>query len=179
MKTPIPTMNPKQARNALALIAEQEIGVREEGGPNRGPRIREYQGATWLEPDSWPWCAAFICWIIREWLKAEPVRVALKLTKDEGGMWRPRTAGAFDFVNWAKKKGLKVLTNKEPCMRGDIIVFNFNGSGHIGLSTADRSPAQPIETVDGNTNGLGSREGDGVYRKERKRSVVKAIIRIL
>ncbi len=178
MKIPIPMMTPKQARNALALIAEGEIGVREEGGPNRGPRIREYQGATWLEPDSWPWCAAFICWIVREWLKAEPIRLMLGLKSEgEAEYCRPTTPGAFDFANWAKKRGLKVYPESTDCCRGDIVIFDFS---HIGIVTKDaEASSEFIETVEGNTNGKGSRDGDGVFAKTRRRELVKQFIRIL
>ncbi len=171
-------MNSKQCRNALALIAEGEIGVREEGGPNRGPRIRQYQSATWLDPDSWPWCAAFIGWCIREWLRAQPVQKALGLKDDEeAGMWRPRTAGAFDFANWARKRGLKIYNESTDCLRGDIVIFDFS---HIGIVVEDApGDSEFIETVEGNTNGLGSREGDGVFRKTRRRELVKQFIRLL
>jgi hypothetical protein len=34
-----------------------------------------------------------------------------------------------------------------------------------------------VQTVEGNTNGEGSREGDGVYLKRRHRSKIRSIIR--
>lgn len=164
-------LSPEQARDALARIAEAEIGVREIGGNNRGPRVREYQGATWTEPGVWPWCAAFVCWIIREWMKSPSVQQIAKFH-------RPRTTGAFDFIRWAKDEGLKVLGENERCRRGDIVVFDFS---HIGLVTADSERGE-IESVDGNTNGKGERDsesGDGVWRKYRPRSDAKAFIRLI
>jgi hypothetical protein len=67
----------------LVDLALAEVGVREEGCNNRGPRICEYQAATWLKPAPWPWCAAFICWLIREWLKLPAVREALSPRNDK------------------------------------------------------------------------------------------------
>jgi len=159
-----------QVRNALALIAENEIGVREIGGNNRGPRVREYQLATWTDPGVWPWCAAFVCWIIREWLKSPSVKAVVNIQ-------RPKTTGAFDFIRWAKEQDLRVLGENDPCRRGDIVVFDFS---HIGLVTEDSERGE-IESVDGNTNGKGERDsesGDGVWRKHRPRSDAKAFIRL-
>jgi hypothetical protein len=42
----------------LLSIAQAEIGVREQGGNNRGARIVTYQQATELPPGAWPW---FLC----------------------------------------------------------------------------------------------------------------------
>jgi len=53
----------------LLAIAQAEVGVREVGGNNCGARVRDYQRATELRPlGDWPWCAAFVSWVIREWL---------------------------------------------------------------------------------------------------------------
>ena len=58
----------------LVALARREIGTREAGGNNRGARVEEYQQATWLNPAPWPWCAAFTCWLLREWLR-DPAHV--------------------------------------------------------------------------------------------------------
>lgn len=165
----------------LVDLALAEVGVREEGGNNRGPRIREYQAATWLKPAPWPWCAAFICWLIREWLKLPTVREALSLRNDrQVENWRPRTAGAFDFERWARSQKLRVLPRTSKALAGDLVVFSFS---HIGIVLKDQQPgATTIETVEGNTNGAGTRDsnsGDGVWRKRRPLSSVRSFIRLL
>lgn len=178
MSAELAILNPEQARNALALIAEREVGVREKGGNNRGTDIVKYQTATWLEPGAWPWCAAFICWIIREWLKAPSVREVLHLTGAAADQWRPQTAGAWDFVKWAKSKGLTVLGENDPAQRGDIVVFDFS---HIGLVIEDSERGE-LKTVEGNTNASGDRDseaGDGVWVKHRPRGLAKAFIRLI
>lgn len=164
-------LSPEQARDALARIAEREIGVREIGGNNRGPRVREYQSATWTEPGVWPWCAAFVCWCVKLWIESPSVKAVVHFH-------RPKTTGAFDFIRWAKDEGLQVLGENEPCRRGDIVVFDFS---HIGVVTADSERGE-IEVCEGNTNGRGERDsesGDGVWRKFRQRSLVRAFIRLV
>ena len=164
----------------LLEIATHEVGTHEVGGNNRGPRIVEYQSATWLKPAPWPWCAAFICWILREWLKSPEVLVKLSLRNDkEAEKWRPQTAGAFDFERWAKEKGLQVLNKKSLAKAGDLVVFEFS---HIGLVVKDQISPESIECIEGNTNGSGQRDsnaGDGVWRKRRSASLVRSFIRII
>jgi hypothetical protein len=164
----------------LLEIATHEVGTHEEGGNNRGPRIVEYQSATWLKPAPWPWCAAFICWIIREWLKSPEVLAKLSLRNNkEAEKWRPQTAGAFDFERWAKEKGLAVLNKKSLAKAGDIVIFDFS---HIGIVVKDQISPDSIECIEGNTNGSGQRDsnaGDGVWRKRRSASLVRSFIRII
>ena len=165
----------------LIEIATREVGVHEVGGNNRGPRIAEYQSATWLKPAPWPWCAAFICWIIREWLKLPEVQVAMSLTGTRAiEAWRPRTAGAFEFERWAREKGLPVLPRKTKAKAGDLVIFDFS---HIGIVLKDQlGDSATIETIEGNTNATGQRDstaGDGVCRKRRSVSAVRSLIRLL
>ena len=164
----------------LLEIATHEVGVHEDGGNNRGPRIVEYQSATWLKPAPWPWCAAFICWILREWVKSPEVLVKLSLRNNkEAENWRPQTAGAFDFERWAKEKGLQVLNKKSLAKAGDLVVFDFS---HIGIVVKDQLSPDSIECIEGNTNGSGQRDsnaGDGVWRKRRSASLVRSFIRLI
>lgn len=164
-------LSPSQARDALARIAEREIGTIEVGGNNRGARVRDYQSATWTEPGVWPWCAAFVCWCVREWLKSDSVKSMIHFS-------RPKTTGAFDFIRWAKEGGLEVVGENEPCRRGDIVVYDFS---HIGIVSEDSERGE-IEAVEGNTGGAGKRDSedcDGVWRKFRQRSLVRAFIRLI
>jgi hypothetical protein len=175
MPSELAILSPEQARNALALIAEGEIGVREAGGNNCGPMIRQYQLATWLAPDPWPWCAAFVDWCIQQWLLSPSVCKTLKVA--DAALWRPHTAGAFDLINWAKKHNLEVVSENFPCRRGDIVVYDFS---HVGIALLDSERGE-LTVVEGNTNGRGERDsesGDGVWKKHRERSLAKAFIRL-
>jgi len=170
----------------LVEIAEKEVGIREEGGNNRGTRIVEYQGATWLQPGAWPWCAAFTCWIMRELLEDEEVRSYLKeyfkkpaLTLAQADRVRCRDASAFGWEKWAVSNGFKLLDESSLAKKGDFVVFDFS---HIGVVVKDQaSLPEKIVTIEGNTNGRGDRDspaGDGVWRKERDPALTKSYIRI-
>ena len=157
---------------AKALIekATAEIGVREERR-NGGKRVDEYQAASWLEKKHWgPWCATFVCWVIREVMKDLGM-------KDTSTFSRPQTAKAFDFERWSRSQGSETWTKDNPgrdIEAGDIVIFNFS---HIGFATSAPNAYGFFTAVEGNTNKAGSREGDGVYAKRRNISTVRSRIR--
>lgn len=169
----------KEFLQKFVNIAKSQIGVKEEGGNNRGSKIVEYQQTTWLKPDNWPWCSAFICWCLKEWLKDNEVRNALHLHNDkEVEVWRNKDASAFGWEKWGKSVGLQILPEVKKAEMGDIVVFDFS---HVGIVISNQEYiSDPIETVEGNTNGKGERDsvsGDGVWKKFRPSSLTKCYIR--
>lgn len=175
-----------KAINKLIEIAKKEIGTREGPINNTGARIVEYQGATWLQPGAWPWCAAFTCWIMRELLEEEDVRDYLKayfkrpeLTFAQAEKVRCRDASAFGWEKWAISHKFQVISEKHLAKAGDFVVFDFS---HIGLVIEDQTNlAHKIKTIEGNTNGKGDRDsttGDGVWEKDRDPKLTKSYIRI-
>lgn len=169
-----------EAIQKLIDIAESEVGTREDALNNTGARIVEYQGATWLAPGAWPWCAAFASWIMREWLEEDSVRKLLNLGSFSlAEKWRCRDASAFGWEKWAKQRNLVILPEAEKARAGDFVIFDFS---HIGLVIEDQvSIKRKIKTIEGNTNGQGDRDsesGDGVWEKQRIPSLTKSYIRI-
>lgn len=154
----------------LAEIAELEIGRHEEPrGSNKGPQIEKYLRATTLAGGGWPWCAAFVCWCVAQWARGTQA-MPLPL--------RPTTASAFGFIGWAKEHA-RVLPGMGASLdvqRGDIVVYAWS---HIGIVvTPPQIGAQQFFSVEGNTDTAGSREGWEVARRPRKRSDVRAFIRL-
>jgi hypothetical protein len=153
----------------LVELALKEVGVQEVGNTNCGERVNFYKSATWLPcEESWPWCAAFIDWLI--WM-------AISDTKQSYSFERPRTAGAWDLENWSLKQDKSTQTKRNPGVNdikaGDIVIFKFS---HVGLAIG--SPvAGMIPTIEGNSDAEGSREGGGVWKHHRKLSSVKTRIR--
>lgn len=162
-------------RQKLVDIATAEVGVLEKGR-NTGKRIIDYQRATSLEGTGWPYCAAFVCWCIREWGKDPEVLAHLKMTPAQFEKWRPKTAAAFGFEDWASKRGLTIFGDGEgnQLRTGDIMVFDMS---HIGIVTGDRGTQ--VNTIEGNTGATGGRDGEGVWAKVRKRREARSFIRIL
>lgn len=150
----------------LVAIARGEIGVKEEGGNNRGKKIQEYQSATWLDGTGWPWCAAFVDWCIKTWKEQNP---------DLPAFQRPLTAGAFDLERWARKTGLIIKDSGDAPEAGDIVIYDFGGHGHCGILDYSLTKGQFL-TVEANTNKDGSHDGDGVWSKMRTTQFVKCFL---
>lgn len=165
-------------RQRLIEIALKEVGVREMGTTNTGKRVVQYQAATDLGGTGWPWCAAFVCWCVREWIKDDEVRAALGIPADEhaADRWRPRTAAAYGFHEWARAHGLLVMddSHQHVLHTGDLVTFDFS---HIGIVKDDM--ADMIFTIEGNTDGGGGRDGGGVWEKTRRRELARRFIRMM
>ena len=151
----------------LVKIAESQIGVRETK-KNGGTKIEEYQRSTWLPIGPWAWCAAFVCWCVEQTMFGEKYTFP-----------RPETAGAWDFEKWCLSVNNSVKLYKPHggiIKKGDIVVFTFS---HIGIAVSDVDKNGIVQTIEGNTDSDGSREGDGVYRKRRHISKIRSAIRFM
>ena len=155
----------------ITELARFELGTEEVNGSNCGPRVNEYKGATNLPPaESWPWCAAFICWLVREALKATGI-------KETATFKRPRTASAWGFEGWSLAQDATTQTRKPhggDIKPGDIVIFTFS---HIGLAISAPDKDGHVTTLAGNTDGQGSREGGAVLKKRRHLSKIRSRIR--
>lgn len=170
-------------RQKLVVIAESQLGVVEiPKNSNTGPDIIKYQRATTLDGTGWPYCAAFVCWCIREWLKDpevyEAIAVLYKIKNPKQmEQWRPKTAAAFGLKDWAEMRGVKIFndSSRNILHTADIVTFDFS---HTGILYNDHKTK--IYSIDGNTSpDSRNNEGGGVYRKERERSVARNFLRIL
>lgn len=159
-------INPLQV---VVDVAREELGTLEDPNhPNQGKAIRKYKEHTELNPDdAWPWCAAFVSFVVAE---ADERSETISLPVP------PRLARAFDFEDWGQKRALVFYPDDahyQPAA-GDIVVFNFS---HVGIVEVPVINGKVI-SIDGNTNEVGSREGDGVYRKKRAIDLVKCFVRL-
>lgn len=155
----------------LVKVARAEIGVEEIDGSNCGPRVDDYKAATNLPPhEAWPWCAAFVCWCVREAAKAAGVKFTPTFRL-------PTTAGAWALEAWSLAQDNSTWTKKWPgndIQPGDIIVYSFS---HCGIAASAPTPDGTFTAVEGNTDHAGSREGGAVWLKARRISKVRSRIR--
>lgn len=160
--------------------AENAKNVREVGGMNRGPDVEKYQKTVGLAAGS-PWCAAFVAWCV---------------TQSKGQVTPPGWCSGSAITQWhrgTRKMLPEGFTTPEKVdfqskvRPGMIWVRAKDGAGavaarkgtwvqgHTGIVVA--VDAEGFHTVEGNTNGAGSREGDGVYSKLHKWSYATDIVR--
>lgn len=134
-------------------VASTQVGVRETSR-NSGPEVDAYLASVGLAPGL-AWCAAFVHWCF------EAGAASLALPDP-----CPKTAGALRLYDDCPD-GWKVF-RPEP---GDVFAIDHgHGLGHVGF--VESVGAIELVTIEGNTNPGGSREGDGVYRRTRRRDEV-------
>ena len=161
----------------LVRLATLEVGTEEVNGTNCGPRVNQYKAATTLDPnESWPWCAAFICFIVREAMKSLGI-------KETQTFHRPTTASAFNLINWSlgQDKSTQTLRNKfdgglpfRDILPGDLIIYTFS---HCGIATCAPDDTGHFLAIEGNTDDGGGRDGGAVLKRTRRTTQVKARIR--
>lgn len=128
-------------------IAQGQLGVKEQGGNNRGPEVDQYLAAVGLDP-GYPWCCAFLFWCFREAAKRLSLVNPL-----------PRTASALRL--WTLTEPICRDSNPKP---GYIYVLQHSPTtGHVGIIESVAADGTIVE-VSGNTSSTGSREGDSVWQ---------------
>ena len=141
----------------MADVASIYVGEREQG-QNKGGFVRrvwEVGGfSPWFYRTAQPWCAAFVrmCAIqageIRPGLSTiPPARVA---------------ASVAGWLTWCQS--FAVQLPRDGGKKGDVLIF-LPRLSHIGI-IEERTAAGYI-VIEGNTNAEGSREGNGVWRRNR------------
>lgn len=164
--------------NPLAIIADvaaRYVGLRETSR-NRAPEISQFWDFTNYkqgDENREPWCCAAVsAWV--QMADAESELINLRIP--------PRTGAVAEFLEWAKNPANNCITfgPKHPTYRarkGDIVIYLPNLS-HIGVVASDYLGDGFMQLIEGNTNLDGSREGDGVYRKQRRYSFAGTFVRL-
>ncbi len=138
--------------DAVIDQAQADVGVRESPlGSNRGTRVEAMQKVVRIPPGS-PWCAA---------------AVAAWGVEALGNIWPLPLTGSCDvLLDFARRRG---ILHTEP-KRGDVFLrldaTDDDDAQHAGIVERAHENGD-FDTIEGNTNDGGSREGDGCYERER------------
>lgn len=165
-------------RNRLVEIARRDVG-QTESSRNRGKAIEKFWPATSYPEgyaDRQPYCAAAVAYWVREWLKDGEVCQALGMTPAQAASWRCKSAAAFGWRDWARKKGLLVMNDSMTNIlhTGDLMIFDCS---HIGVVVTDKN--EFVGTIEANTGSSSTRDGDGIWEKTRHRSAALCFVRLL
>lgn len=141
--------------------AVSQLGVTEiPKGSNAGPDVEKYLKSVSLGK-GYAWCMAFVYWNVAQASLKTGLKNPLK-----------KTAGVLDQYN--ATQNLRKLIPQD----GDIFIMNFGkGVGHTGFVEKVLSKNK-IQTIEGNTNDDGSREGYEVCRRTRPTDSILTFIRI-
>lgn len=145
------------SRELVIEQARQAIGIREATGRNDGSVVDEILSSVDLAGTKAPWCAAFVVWI--------------------GDKAFTRPFNPYPRTAWSPIMLVRPTWDRQrrgvPLKPADVFGIWFNSMGrvaHVGL--VEKNEGEWLVTIEGNTNGGGLRDGDGVYRRRRLASNV-------
>jgi hypothetical protein len=135
-------------------IAKAQLGVHEIENSNKGPEVNQYLASVHCSPGQ-PWCAAFWFWTIRH--AAHDLKLPVPVLC---------SGSCRQLATWAENK--EILMD-EP-QRGDAFLRwgTVNGiwrAAHIGH--VEEVYSAHFQTIEGNSNTTGDREGISVVRLDR------------
>lgn len=150
----------KSLRQMVVAYAEQHLKAnpREIGGQNRGPWVRLYMNGK--EGLDWPWCAGFACFILRYACLNLGVRLPLK-TSVSCDTLAANAEGNGIFLKESK------ITDKSQIARGALFLNRRTSTDWVHTGIVVRAADEVFETIEGNTNDEGSREGYEVCKRIR------------
>jgi len=169
----------KETRAALPLhlaalsYASDMIGVTEDKVDgqfgNWGPKVKEFlKAANVYQPA--PWCAAFVNWCAEQGAYDHQVTSPLEEV--------PNQAYVPSYMDWATETG-KFITPHE-AGPGDLFALYFESLkryAHIGFVLEVNPEEGWLDTIEGNSNEEGSREGYQVVSRRRRLVPTTAFIR--
>lgn len=159
---PIEIEPPNELLKEAIKVAASQVGVMEQPlGSNTGPEVDKYLASVNLDPRQY-WCMAFVYYCFD--------KAAEKL-----GRKNPLYKTGHCMTHWRETKGKKILSssavdNPSLVKPGQIFIINTNyvkDSGHTGI--IEKQEGGFLHTIEGNSDPLGSNNGIGVFRIDRRK----------
>lgn len=142
-------------------LCDADHKVREVGGNNRGPRIRQYLAN--VDPPinvAAPWCASAVQYWSDVAARGLGMDNPLDAVRQEA-----LVQSYYDFFRPAG-----ALVEPDEVMPGDLVLYQFGNAGrwnHIGLVAQVPNGDGVAWVVEGNTSDQSQRDGDAVALKPR------------
>lgn len=155
---------PPPIRDLVATIYEAEVGTLEIGKNNHGPGPKKYLASCGLD-EGFAYCACFVKYCLTQ----------AGIPTKGGTAWSPSWFPSTKLI-WKQGKVQPRLVSPRTEIiqpqQGDVFGLYFQKLGrigHVGFIHQWGGPRADdwVYTVEGNTNGEGSREGDGVHARRR------------
>ena len=128
---------------------------------NSGPWVRSYMDGH--EGEAWFWCMGFVQSIIDQATSA--------MGKSYKTLMPPTyscdTVGSFALTQKNLVRSPKLRSNPGLVKPGDIFLVQKSPFDWIHTGIVVKSGAETIESIEGNTNSMGSRNGNAVFRRVR------------
>lgn len=146
-------------RTELVAVAASQVGVREKTGKNDGAEVRMYLREVGL-PEGYAYCAAGLTWC-----------------HNQLGIPNPQSAWSPDWfkANVVFRRGKPQISPFES-LPGQVAGFYSESKKRVShVALIESESRQHYFTIEFNTNGAGSDDGEGVRRLIRKKGTVHVI----
>lgn len=143
--------------NKLLEISQTQVGVRESGGYNKGPMVEQYQKVIGIaEQESW--CMSYQQWLSYKACNYFGIKNVLYPSE-----------GCVEVADHTPSKYKIMIGMAKFIYAGTLSIWRHAGgwTGHCGQNTSRVDANGEYHTNEGNTDGSGGREGDGVYNRIR------------
>lgn len=131
---------------------------REVAGQNRGPWVRLYMDGH--EGEAWPWCAGFACFVLKQACATLGVPVPISASFSCDSLAASAKDGGIFVTEAHARNGTRVSP-------GDLFLSRRTASDWVHTGIVLRATDEIFETIEGNTNDEGSREGYEVCQRLR------------
>jgi hypothetical protein len=151
----------KRSLGQLAVVyAKQHLAQnpREVGGQNRGPWVRLYMKGN--DGAEWPWCAGFVCYLLRQAARTLGSAMPLPYTFSCDSLAAEAKAGSV-FLDGRKQVSPSQLSP------GSLFLLRRTPLDWTHTGMVVSAAPQTIDTIEGNTNDSGEREGYEVCARVR------------
>ena len=151
------------ARLAIVAKAQSHLGEREIGFTNTGPEVNQFLAYVNVAPGA-SWCMAFACFCVGRTLEG------MGLCLEDSGL--VKTGYCPTQADHAREEGALVTgADAAGVVRpGDLMLeweASLSGYHHTGVVTDAPGEDGAFQTVEGNSNESGAREGYEVCRQHR------------
>jgi hypothetical protein len=144
----------------VVAYAKQHLrsGPREVGGQNAGPWVRLYMNGH--EGPDWPWCAGFACFVLQQACDALQTRPPIRAS-----------FSCDSLAASAKERGVFLAESRrgkdaDPAV-GAFFLNRRTPTDWVHTGIVIGVGGEAFDTIEGNTNDEGSREGYEVCRRVR------------
>lgn len=131
---------------------------REIGGQNRGPWVRLYMNGN--EGEEWPWCAGFVCFCLKQACDSLAVKMPILPSFSCDSL----AASAKEQKQFLKEPAQGDRAKITP---GSIFLNCRTPTDWTHTGIVVRADREVVQTIEGNTNDEGSREGYEVCARTR------------
>lgn len=168
----------KDARSLLIYAAEACVGELEQGGDNHGTFVELCQKTVDDRANGESWCMGFVQSMIA--YVETKLSIISPIASDENCLQVWELTPESQIVENIPKKGAIIIwchtdtsTKKSINPQTAKRKFKYSGKGHTGfvIEYDFDSAVKTMTTVEGNTNKLGSSNGDGVFKKTNRNKI--------